>query len=149
LSSESEFIALKDAAKVIASCFKPPFSKSDSTVENQEQDGPKRNIVLLGHDTSADINFMQQLGYDVHNLSNLLEIADTASMWRYLKRETNSRNLGMILYELDITSWHLHNAGNDAVYTLQVMIAIAIKHIEDKKRTKEDKEKDKKLRIAE
>lgn len=139
---KSEFIALNDAPKVIASCFKPPFSGPDQVSD------PDRPIILLGHDTAADVNFMSQLGYDVHNLRNLQEIADTASMWRYLKREPNPRNLGMILYELEIAGWNLHNAGNDAVFTLQAMIAMSIKHIEDKQKAAE-KEKEKKLRISE
>lgn len=70
-------------------------------------------------------------------------------MWRYLKREANPRNLGSILAELGITGWNLHNAGNDAVYTLQAMVAIAIKHIEEKNKDKDVKEQEKKARISE
>jgi DNA polymerase III alpha subunit (gram-positive type) len=104
---------------------------------------------LVGHDIGADISFLQTIGYDVHNLSNLLETADTAYMWRYLKRESNPRNLGSILAELGIIGWNLHNAGNDAVYTLQAMIAIAIKHLDEKCKTKEVREQEKKARISE
>jgi hypothetical protein len=92
---------------------------------------------------------MKQLGYNVHNLSNLLEIADTAIMWRYLKREPNNRSLGTILYELGIAGWHLHNAGNDAVFTLQAMIAIVVKHIVDEDKAQEDKGEERNARIPE
>ena len=122
--STSEFIRLKDAPHIVSTCFKHPFSKPDERPTASEL--PKRNIILVGHDVAADINYLRAVGYDVHNLSNLLEIVDTASMWRYVKRDTNPRNLGSILAELDILGWNLHNAGNDAVYTLQVMIKIAI-----------------------
>jgi len=104
---------------------------------------------LVGHDIGADINFLQTIGYDVHNLSNLLETVDTVFMWRYLKRESNPRNLGSILAELGIIGWNLHNAGNDAVYTLQAMIAIAIKHLDEKQNAKEVREQEKKARISE
>ncbi|KAE9379176.1 hypothetical protein N431DRAFT_397291 [Stipitochalara longipes BDJ] len=144
----SEFINLKDAPHIIASCFKHPFSKPEETAFSHE-DQPKRNIVLVGHDIGADINFLQTIGYNVHNLSNLLETADTAFMWRYLKREANPRNLGSILAELGIIGWNLHNAGNDAVYTLQAMVAIAIKHIDEKNKAKEVREQEKKARMAE
>jgi hypothetical protein len=70
-------------------------------------------------------------------------------MWRYLKRETNIEKLGSILAELGIIGWHLHNAGNDATYTLQAMIRIAIKHIEEKNKAKEVREQEKKARISE
>ncbi|KAL2074789.1 hypothetical protein VTL71DRAFT_8568 [Oculimacula yallundae] len=146
---DSEIISLKDAPQMISTCFKPPFSgPAEVASENGEQ--PKRNIILTGHDVGADIHFLQSIGYNVHNLSNLLEQADTAIMWRYLKRESNPRNLGSILADLGIIGWNIHNAGNDAVYTLQAMIGISIKHIEEKqKKKREDKELEKKIRISE
>ncbi|OWP06572.1 hypothetical protein B2J93_1213 [Marssonina coronariae] len=144
---DSEFISLKDAPQVVASCFKPPFSNPDEADFDQEL--PKRNIVLVGHDVGADIAFLQSVGYDVTNLSNLLELVDTAVMWRYLKRELNPRNLASILAELGIIGWNLHNAGNDAAYTLQAMVAIAIKHIDDKQKKRETREKEKRDRITE
>lgn len=144
----SEFINLKDAPHIVASCFKHPFSKAEETSFGHEEH-PKRNIILVGHDISADISFLQTIGYDVHNLSNLVETADTAFMWRYLKRESNPRNLGSILAELGIIGWNLHNAGNDAVYTLQAMIAIAIKHLDEKHKAKNDSEQEEKDRISE
>jgi hypothetical protein len=55
----------------------------------------------------------------------------------------------MILYELEIIGWYLHNAGNDAVYTLQAMLAIACKHLEDKMKKKDEVEMEKKARISE
>jgi len=136
----SEFIKLNDAPKVIGSCFKHPYSAHD--VENYtdpDQGQARRNIILVGHDLGADISFLQTIGYDVSNLSNLQDTADTASMWRYLKREANPRNLGTILAELGIEGWFLHNGGNDAVYTMQAMVGIAIKHIDEKQKKKEEK----------
>ena len=63
-------------------------------------------------------------------------------MWRYLTDENNPRNLATILAELGITAWNLHNAGNDAVYTLQALIAIVIKSLsEEQTRKREEKEK--------
>lgn len=87
----------------------------------------RRNVILVGHDVQADIKFLQTIGYDVHTLSTLVEKADTSLMWRYIKKENNPRNLGSVLQELGIVGWNLHNAGNDAVYTLQAMIGITIK----------------------
>ena len=118
-------------------CFKHPFSEPD--VEPIEEN-PKRSVVLVGHDIGADISFLRTIGYDVYNLSNLQEIADTATMWRYHKRETNPRNLGSVLAELGLDTWFLHNAGNDAVYTLQAMVGIAIKHLDDSKKGAETKD---------
>lgn len=93
---------------------------------------PKRNIVLVGHAIGADITFLKDMGYDVTNLSNLKDTIDTGDMWMYLKKAANPANLGAVLQDLGIIGWNLHNAGNDAVYTLQVMIGLAIKQVVEK-----------------
>lgn len=96
-----------------------------------------RKIVLVGHDLQADIAFLRQLGYDPGNLRHLLECTDTAHMYRSFRREPHNSGLGKILADLDIAGWDLHNAGNDAVYTLQAMIAIAITALVDKQAIRE------------
>jgi hypothetical protein len=79
-----------------------------------------------------DVDYLRQLGYDPYNLSNLQELIDTSSMYRAFQREPNPRNLGSVLTNIDIAGWYLHNAGNDAVYTLQAMIAIAMRAMLEK-----------------
>ena len=110
---ESEFISIKDAPQIVASCFKYPFSATLTTSEWNEsntEDHPKRNIVLVGHDTATDIAYLRTLGYDISNLQNLLECLDTATLFRALKYEANSRSLGSILLDLGLMGWNLHNA---------------------------------------
>ncbi|KAI9703587.1 MAG: hypothetical protein M1836_007357 [Candelina mexicana] len=133
---ESEWISIKDASQTIAGCFRYPFSATTPTDVSVEQwsDAPgggdqKRNIILVGHDVSMDITYLQNMGYNPYNLSNLLEVLDTASLFRVLKRDQSPRALGTILYELDLVGWNLHNAGNDAAYTLQAMIGIAFRSL--------------------
>lgn len=86
-----------------------------------------RNLILVGHDVGTDVNYLRKVGFDPLSLPNLREVVDTASMYRALTRETNPRKLGSVLETFDIPGWFLHNAGNDAVYTLQAMLGIAIK----------------------
>jgi DNA polymerase III alpha subunit (gram-positive type) len=145
---ESEFINLKDAPHFVATCFKPPFSDPEAKVVTDDN-APKRNIILVGHGVGADVSYLKSIGYDVHNLSNLEEVVDTALMWQSLKREPNPRNLGTVLAEIDIVGWNLHNAGNDAVYTLQAMIAISIKQLYEREKREEVKDQEKKTRVDE
>ena len=70
-------------------------------------------------------------------------------MWQSLKRDTNPRNLGSVLAELDIVGWNLHNAGNDAVYTLQAMLGISIKQLYEREKQKEFMDQGKKGRVEE
>ena len=120
----SSFISINEAPQVIASCFQEPFSasyrmKSNNVPEisdslhhalNLEDPHAKRNIVLVGHDIRSDIDYLRRIGYDVGNLSNLLEAIDTAEMFKALKHEQQSRNLGAVLLELEMVGWNLHNA---------------------------------------
>ena len=154
---ESEWISIKDAPQIVAGCFRYPFSAPVPADINVEQwnktpdDGEKkRNIILVGHDTSMDITYLQNLGYNPKNLKNLLEVVDTAALFRALKREQDPRALGTILYELDMVGWNLHNAGNDAAYTLQAMIAIAFRSLgaKEARNALDEKETLKKVREA-
>ena len=132
----SEWISIEEAPQVIASCFRHPFSASNQYLpypfdrnrlgrHGSGRHGPesrhlpsvndpdrKRNIVLVGHDIKADIDYMRTMGYDITNLSNLLEAIDTADMYRAMKHEPERRNLGAVLLTLDLVGWHLHNAVN-------------------------------------
>ena len=149
----SEWVSKADAPKIVASCFRPPFAVNPKNPEanlrfvavDHPQAGPfrpndsapsapdiaqpndtypKRNIILVGHDIKSDIEYLRDVGYDVSNLSNLLEAIDTADIYRAFKQEQNPRNLGQVLLELGLTGWNLHNAGNDAAYTLQALLGI-------------------------
>ncbi|KAI9891093.1 MAG: hypothetical protein M1814_003292 [Vezdaea aestivalis] len=120
---ESELISQNEIAKVLSECFAPPFGKSAN--EGGLNDTPRR-VVFVGHDAGADITYLRRIGFDLPTQACLLEVLDTALMFRSHKREFNNRALGTILSEFAITSWNLHNAGNDAVYTLQAMLALAI-----------------------
>ncbi|POS85532.1 hypothetical protein EPUL_002624 [Erysiphe pulchra] len=131
----SEFISIKDASTIISDCFRNPAPKTgDADADNKEQ--ANRKVVFVGHDIVSDIKFLRTVGYDVYTLPTLFDMVDTALMYRALRREMNTRSLGVILTDMGITGWNLHNAGNDAVYTLQVMIAMAVKYLEERQNHK-------------
>ncbi|KAL2271738.1 hypothetical protein VTJ83DRAFT_1109 [Remersonia thermophila] len=86
-----------------------------------------RPLVLVFHGPSGDINFLKKLSYDVIGENpHLLEIVDTRELHQYLVRGANATSLGNILNHLGIAHSYLHNAGNDAVFTLQAMIGLAV-----------------------
>lgn len=139
---ESEFVRITDAPALIASCFREPFSRrqtreeleasfaaqSDTTESsNNGSPEPKRAIILIGHDPNADIKYLRKLGYNPLGASNLVEVFDTRTLYRVYRREQPLSSLGTILYHFDMVGWNLHNAGNDAAYTLQVFLGIAIR----------------------
>lgn len=82
---------------------------------------------------SVAMSNMKDIGYDVTNLSNLKDTIDTGGMWQYIKKILNPAGLALnLLHELGITGWNLRYAGNDAVYTLQAMVGLAIKNVVEK-----------------
>ncbi len=130
----SEWISIKDAPQVVDSCFRYPYSapagsrastevttegESDQTAaqspsssnpEIEGADRAERKIILVGHDTKADVEYLYSMGYDVSQLDNILEPLDTADMFRVLMHEHQPRSLGSVLLGLDLSGWNLHNA---------------------------------------
>ncbi|KAH6642476.1 hypothetical protein C7974DRAFT_409031 [Boeremia exigua] len=131
---ESTVIPLSEAPTHVAACFSPPFGAHHSNGVESVLElmrgldlNERRNIIFLGHDTLGDVKYLQNLGYDPLKLENLLEALDTAVMYRVWRRELNPTRLGTILNEFDIAGHGLHNAGNDAAYTMQAMLAICVR----------------------
>lgn len=115
----SEWISIKEASQIVASCFKYPFSasvhKGSSTKITQGEAAAKRNIVVVGHNIGADVDYLRSIGYNVANLDNILEVVDTADLYQAISHEKQCRSLGSIISELGITPWNLHNAVSDEV----------------------------------
>ena len=139
---ESEFVRLADAPALIASCFREPFSRKQTREEleasfaarremtessNNQPPKPKSPIVLIGHTPDGDIRFLQKLGFNPLNSPNLVEVLDTAVLHRIYRREQLVVSLGAMLYNFDMVGWNLHNAGNDAAYTLQAFLGIVVR----------------------
>lgn len=93
---------------------------------------PNRNLVFVGHDVDQDIAYLKKINYDTGRLSNIIELTDTARMYQSIRREPNKAKLANVLSYLGIGACNLHNAGNDAVYTMQAMLGMAVKALVDK-----------------
>ena len=125
----SEWISIKEAPQVIASCFRHPFSAHGQYTSYPADLGavrkggsgsqylpplnptaPKRNIVLVGHEIRSDIDYFRTIGYDVTNTPNLLEAVDTINLFKAFKHGSDTPSLGTMLLELKLTGWNLHNA---------------------------------------
>ncbi|EME48926.1 hypothetical protein DOTSEDRAFT_58207 [Dothistroma septosporum NZE10] len=124
---ESELVSKDSLGSVLSSCFREPFSKRDVAPPfSAEPATETRNLIIVGHDLGQDIAYCHQVGFSVLNRGNIIDNTDTLTMFRTFTKDPNARSLGSILDHFDLTGWHLHNAGNDAVYTMQSMLAIAV-----------------------
>ena len=124
----SEWIRAHEIPRAVSSCFRQPFSKPGMyqpypiSAEGVSRDGSKveplidlsetekRNVVLVGHEVSSDIRYLRRVGCNIETFSNLIEAVDTTDLYRAWKHETNSARLGVVLLDLELTGWHLHNA---------------------------------------
>jgi hypothetical protein len=92
---------------------------------------PLRNYVLVGHSVSVDLDKMFSiLDYDLRSLPNVVCQLDTlhivrgmpvpqklSSLWKHLTRT--------VYRQEEERTFSFHNAGNDAVYNLQVLLMLA------------------------
>ena len=88
-------------------------------------------VILVGHDVAADMNYLTELGFDVTGM--ISDCIDTSDLYKALRRDGRQSALSTLLLHYGIAAKHLHNAGNDASYTLRVMIAIALYDSQNKK----------------
>lgn len=118
----SEVVSLKDIASVLASCFRHPFSKAVSKAD----DADERSIVLVGHGIDGDIEWCKRLGFSILNRSSIVEVLDTATMFRGWSGEKQDTSLGRMVSTFDLVTFNPHNAGNDAVHTLWAFLAMCV-----------------------
>ena len=144
----SEWISSFNAPQVVASCFRHPFSAPgqytpfpadnlpigrygydqqllSQYLQPRNDSHQKRNIILVGHDIKSDIQYLKTIGYDVTTQPNVVEAIDTTHLFKAMKHGHNTPSLGAVLLELGLMGWHLHNAGNDAGYTMEALIGLS------------------------
>ena len=155
---ESEFICIHDAPAILASIFSPvstlpsaqraahytPPKYAFTSGSGERVNPPIRNVVLVGHDVNTDICYLRNLvkGFDPlfpnktedgPQTSPVIDTLDTAYLYRVLTHDAESSKLASLLVEFEIAGWNLHNAGNDAAYTMHAMLAIALRAAEGRK----------------
>lgn len=116
-------------------------------------------LILLFHSASAEISYFEIMGIDLHgyptripqrlldgcSASNRKEsiILDTQRLWKSFIKGTDEdvkdpvTALNKVCRKLGLPTKHLHNAGNDALYTLQVFMKMAEKEMFKRKAAKE------------
>lgn len=84
-----------------------------------------RKIVLVGHGVQAEMAVLTALGFDFQ--PSIIAILDTSYI--SFELEISPCSLGRLLNVLEcpISNSRLHNAGNDANFTLRALILLAIK----------------------
>ncbi|KAI9371881.1 hypothetical protein BJX61DRAFT_481700 [Aspergillus egyptiacus] len=121
----SEFVRAEKVSQVIQDSFADPafFDGPDKKL---------RPLVLVGHSLISDIQYLELANVHIidesSGASKFADRIDTADSFQMIRGETDLRSLGSVIGELGMTGWNLHNAGNDARYTLQALVAMLVEH---------------------
>ncbi|RKP26707.1 hypothetical protein SYNPS1DRAFT_27613 [Syncephalis pseudoplumigaleata] len=78
-------------------------------------------LVFIGHDVRGDIKYLESIGVTVPDTAITL---DTAKLHCAITGAEQTTSLGKMLDYLNIDHFFLHNAGNDAHYTLQAFLEL-------------------------
>lgn len=128
---ESEFVYERDLGAAVLAAIQPAtVHETGSSVGTDES----RHLVLVGHNVAMDMQYLREMGVHIDQkpagTAGFIDVVDTADFFRMLRREETHRSLAKVLHELEMTGWNLHNAGNDARYTLEVMVRLVLEHRE-------------------
>jgi hypothetical protein len=128
---ESEFLSKAELKQKLLEIILTP----DPTVEPLEDlsgygnpDPIYRLFAIIGHGLQADIGFLEKgFGIHVRPMRQCMDTVDTQNLCTALHHsEWGICSLGQLLDDLEIKHEFLHNAGNDAMYTLQAFIKMGL-----------------------
>ncbi|RAK72790.1 uncharacterized protein BO72DRAFT_480774 [Aspergillus fijiensis CBS 313.89] len=117
----SEFVGLENLKEVVQEAF-----QQVAVAEKKEDESEDRHVVLVGHSLAADLEHLRKIGVTLEMVNDRL---DTAGLDCALHADPQQqqpmqpRSLGTVMTELGLEPWHLHNAGNDAHYALEALVA--------------------------
>ncbi|TKA59209.1 hypothetical protein B0A49_12609, partial [Cryomyces minteri] len=118
----SEWISLSSVARTLSDAFRVP-SDADSSL-HPETSRKYRDVILVGHGVSNDTNYLKSIAFSPYACGTVVATLDTQHL---VSTKQNSCGLKRLLHALGIEPEHLHNAGNDAAYTMQAMLLVAIR----------------------
>ncbi|CAK4033553.1 Mannose-1-phosphate guanyltransferase [Lecanosticta acicola] len=111
------------ASEVLLRVFADPTMLSQAHKSGEKKATLGRPIILVGHDLSNDDQFLKHLDFSLAGVTAISRRVDTQRVAGTKKRLIALKKL---LAALDIEPRFLHNAGNDAAYTLQALLKMAV-----------------------
>jgi hypothetical protein len=117
----TDMIKLEDAGRIMTRIFSDPTRVLEACNLTNEIADVEPTIMLVGHALSNDTEYMRRLNFSPKHVSGHI---DTQKLARISKKQPPG--LTKLLAALSIDAKNLHNAGNDAAYTLQALVGVAV-----------------------
>ncbi|KAF1984301.1 hypothetical protein K402DRAFT_423105 [Aulographum hederae CBS 113979] len=82
-------------------------------------------VFLVGHSIQGDVKWLKSIGLDIEKMKGWV-VCDIANAERFIATSPNVMKFENIMraYGIDFVQGNLHNAGNDAAYTLQTTLKL-------------------------
>lgn len=119
----SEVVSLKNIHKTLTQLFANPSPNSI-----RASDEGSRNIILVGHGLSNDTVYLKKLRFTPNAKGNIIQNVDTQ---KFVGSKKQQVGLSKLMTGLGIEPENLHNAGNDAAYTMQALLLMTVQHTND------------------
>ncbi|KAG9906346.1 hypothetical protein KCV05_g15002, partial [Aureobasidium melanogenum] len=88
-------------------------------------DRGSRNLIFVGHGLSNDTLYLTKLKFDPNAKGKIIHKVDTQ---KFVGTKKQQVGLSKLLAGLGIEPENLHNAGNDAAYTMQALLLMTVQH---------------------
>jgi hypothetical protein len=132
---KSEMIPGAEIGEAVDAAFQPPYMVPENNDIVRGYKNHKRTVILVGIDLHNDFKILKEKDSQVFiELGNpngsspiIREIVDVAQLYRVEHGMPNAPGLESMLGYLNIPSVDLHNAGNDASYTLRALVRFMLK----------------------
>ena len=119
------WVDLAEAKEILRRIFRDPTKLHQSWDASVHIGSASRNVVFVAHGAGSDDVYLQKLGFSLKAHGNIVKTIDTQKM---VSSKKNQVGLSRLLHSLgNIRPVNLHNAGNDAAYTLQAMLTLAVR----------------------
>jgi hypothetical protein len=117
----STWVRTTDVAPILQRIFEDPSRMSIAAHSNDITSEPLRDVIVVGHGLGNDDKYLRTLGFSFRSTPNVIGETDT----QRLASTRTQLSLNKLLATLQIEAVNLHNAGNDAVYTMQALVKMA------------------------
>ncbi|OQO03828.1 hypothetical protein B0A48_10469 [Cryoendolithus antarcticus] len=120
---ESTFIPLNDVGRILSRIFASPgdlYSASDLTISIPAAAAP--DSILVGHALGNDTKYLSSLGCSLNNIVARIDTQKICGVGKH-----SQPGLAKLLRALGIEAKGLHNAGNDAAFTMMAMLSVAVR----------------------
>ena len=124
----------------ISSVIRQSLQVKDEHATNPES---LRGIAIVGHSPCYDLRILERMGLDFASIAPIVAVIDTHTLSRHILGSHLPAGRGFSLCAVLTTLGcpfqrrELHNAGNDATYTMHAMMMLALKWAEAKHLTKD------------